>query len=247
MRPERFTPSLLVVLIGSLLLIAGTTAGAAVAETAAQTPERGQSASAGENTTGNVTDEAARSTVEGRIDSLETLSMTVESETTLGNTTYTRTDTVLYDAENERFRTDDGETVTVVNETGTWTYDARENVLSRSDLTFEDRYATATAGLAQLLSRTNVSMTDSEAVNDTTVYRFALEPAGHGYGPATMTVSMNATTELPDRVRVTSDADRFDFRTTATFRNVTVNESIPDERFSIETADERSGSEDSWE
>ena len=218
----------------SLLVTVSATTRAAIATTDTQPPPADHAtAPAGENATAVVAE------FERHYGTVETLSMTVDTETRVGDRSYATTTTVYLDRDRDRLRaaheTPEGTVVTVVNETGTVTYDADANVVRRSNRSFTDWSAIATAKLTQVLDRTNVTVTDRERTDNATAYRFATGRSA-GEGRTTVSVRLNTSTQLPTAARLRSEP--LGVATTARVRNLTVNEPIPSERFSVAVPDD---------
>lgn len=237
MPPERFTTPLVAVLLGSLLLVASVTAGATTVAQPDLTADH-QPVQSDENTTAADVTESS----EDRLASLETLSFSYETETVFNNSTTRSNTSVWIDYENERMRTERnseyGETITVVNESGTVVYDLDDETLYNRSQTF-DRNQTSVHSLSELYRQSEVSLDGRDEIDGAETYRLAIEPESEsGFtGFDEMTLWLDAETYVPAKFEMASESDRYSYETTIDFSNVSLNETIDDERFTIDTAD----------
>ncbi|MDS0260921.1 hypothetical protein NDI56_16085 [Haloarcula sp. S1CR25-12] len=255
MNPDILKAPLFAVLMGALLVLAGVTAGAvqmpqqdaaAVQPTPTPTDDATES---GESDTehGNETPTADEvlSTFQNRTSSLDTLVMTVETDITMdGNETHSTERTVWVDYENNRTRTertsDYGETITVRNGSATVTYNAEENTVSRFNSSFGDRQLDPT-GLDRLINNSDAAFEGREQLDGEETYRLSLEPNTTGTmvtGSVDVTVWLDAETYFPTQAQTAVSSDDYSFETTQRYRNVSLNESLSDDRFTIDIPDD---------
>lgn len=262
MNPGKLTAPLIAVLLGALLVLAGVTTGAVempqqdTATDAQPTPtptenpaDGGESnnepATANERTNETPTGDEILSTYQNRTASLDTLVMTVETNiTTDGNETYSSEKDVWVDYENERSRTERtseyGKTITVRNETATVTYNVEENSVSRFNGSLTDRQFDPT-GLNQLINNSDATFEGREQLNGEETYRLSLEPNTTDLtvtGSFNITVWVDAETYFPTQAHSSMSSEEYSFETTQQYRNVTLNESLSDERFTIDIPDD---------
>ena len=239
MRPETRTTSTVVALLGSLLLLVAAISGAATAAlaaaTSAQPSEYAQTDAPDDE---NLTAETILEDYQQRMDSLETLTMAAQT-----NSSYSASSTqsVWVDFENERIRTERdseyAETITVTNQSGTVTYNVDENTVSRYDYAFDDQYGSQ-FGLGPVFNNSEVTYEGTETIDGTEAYRLNAEPeTQYGNTSLDVTIWLSAETSLPVRYEMSSDGES-SYETTLRFTNVTVNETIPDERFTIDIPDD---------
>jgi hypothetical protein len=141
------------------------------------------------------------------------------------------------DFENERMRVERnssyGETITVRNQTGTVVYNVGENTVSRYNYTFEDRYGTQ-MGLETLVNTSDVTYEGTETIDGTEAYRLEVEPESqYGNLSSNVTLWLSTDTTLPVRFEMSSSGE-YSYEVTQRFTNVTVNETIPADRFTID-------------
>jgi len=262
MHPDTLKAPLVAVLLGALLVLAGVTTGAVQIpqqETATDpqptpTPtedptdegeDDDESTTATTQNTENLTGDRILSTFQNRSDSLETLVMTAETNiTTDDNETHSSEKKIWVDYENERIRTertsDYGETITVRNESTTVTYNVEENSVSRFNSSVTDRQFDPT-GLERLSNNSDATFEGREQLDGEETYRLSLEPNMTGTpvtGSVTITVWLDAETYFPKQTHSAVSSENYSFETTQQYRNVSLNESLSDDRFSIDVPDD---------
>lgn len=242
MCPERRISPAYVALLGSLLLlVAAIAVPAAAAPTPADSTAYSQS-DAAEPDDGNLTAETILEGYREQMDSLETLTVDIQSNATSESYSSASEQTIWVDFENERIRTEldseYGETITVRNETGTVVYNVDENTVSSYNYTFDDRYGDQ-FGIGTLTNDSEVTYAGTETIDGTETYRLDIEPeTQYSTGNYNLTLWMDAETYLPVQYEMRSDSERYSYELTQRYTNVTVNETIPDERFTIDIPDD---------
>lgn len=258
MNPDTLKAPLVAVLLGALLVLAGVTTGAV------QMPQQDTTTDAqptptpteddtdgGENNEERATATETRtggeilSTFQNRSDARETLVMTVERNiTTGGNETYSTEKDVWVDYENERIRTerssDYGETITVRNESTTVTYNVEENSVSRFNATVTDRQLDPT-GLDRLANNSDATFEGREQLGGEETYRLSIEPNMTGTpvtGSVNITVWLDAETYVPKQTHSAVSSENYSFETTQQYRNVSLNETLSEDRFTIDVPDD---------
>lgn len=245
MRPDRRT-STIAALLGVLLLvtaIGGPATAAPAATTPAQPSEHATSeyAQTDAEATDNLTAEDILDGYRQRVSSLETLTLTVQSDANSSSYSSSSTQSIWVDFENNRIRTERnssyGETVTVRNESGTVSYNVEENTVSRYDYTFDDQYGDQ-FGLGPVFNNSDVTYEGTETIGGTEAYRLDAEPETE-YGDASydVTIWLSTETDLPIQYEMSSDGE-YSYEVTQRYTNVTVNETISDERFTIDIPDD---------
>lgn len=256
MRPERTIPSTVAVTLGALLLVLAAVAGPAAATQASPTdvspsedtqtdaPDSGAQTDDGNRTAESIVDAFDR-----RMSSAETLSMTIVSNASSSSYSSSSETTVWVDFENNRSRiersSDYGETVTVRNESGTVTYNVAENTVSSYNYSFSEQNP-GQFGVERLLDNSTVTYEGTETIDGETAYRLAIHPETryNVSGSYNVTLWVDTETNLPVQTYIHSASDQYSYEVTQRYRNVTVNETIPDERFSIDVPDDAERPED---
>jgi len=262
MNPDTLKAPLVAVLLGALLVLAGVTTGAvqipqqdtATDAQPTQTPTDDDT-DGGENddepttatkqNTENLTGDRILSTFQNRSDSLDTLVMTAETNiTTDDNETHSTEKKIWVDYENKRIRTertsDYGETITVRNESTTVTYNVEENSVSRFNSSVTDRQFDPT-GLERLINNSDATFEGREQLDGEETYRLSLEPYMTGTpvtGSVNITVWLDAETYFPKQAHSAVSSENYSFETTQHYRNVSLNESLSDDRFTIDVPDD---------
>jgi len=262
MNPDRLKAPLVAVLLAALLVLAGATTGAVeipqqdTDADAQSTPTPTVDATDGDEptsepaTTSEDTDETPSgdeilSASENRLSSLETLVMSVETNITTGeNETYSTEKDVWVDYENDRIRTerasDYGETVTVRNESQTVTYNVDENSVSRFNSSLTERRFDPT-GLDRLFNGSDATLEGRERLDGEETYRLSLEPNTTELATVDsfdITVWVDAETYFPKEASTVVSSENYSFETTQRYRNVSLNESLSDDRFTIDVPDD---------
>jgi len=177
-----------------------------------------------------------------RLGSLETAVMTVETNVTVdgGRTTSTEQRTWV-DYENDRLRseteTDRTETITVRNESWTVTYDVENERVHRFE---NDGDAGPRTTVDRLLNSSDLGYEGRERLDGEATYRLSVEPTNTGSmsGSVDATVWVDTETYFPEAAHVETDSESFDYEMDAQFRNVTLNASIPADRFTIDVPED---------
>lgn len=260
--PDKLKAPLIAVLLGALLVVAGVATGTVQVSQqdtdadAQSTPTPPPDAADGDErlngpaTTTDDTNETPSgdeilSASENRLSSLNTLVMSVETNiTTGGNETYSTEKDVWVDYENDRIRTertsDYGETITVRNESQTVTYNVEENSVSRFNSSLTDRQFDPT-GLDRLFNDSDATFEGREQLDGEETYRLSLEPNKTGLGTVdsfNITVWVDAETYFPKEARSVVSSENYSFETTQQYRNVSLNESLSDDQFTIDIPDD---------
>jgi outer membrane lipoprotein-sorting protein len=251
MVPDNLRTAAVAVLLGALVALSGIGTGAATVadgSTDAVQPTETPTDAADDDATDGPDDETDDSTPPSgdevvetfreRVGSLETVVMTVETNVTVdGNRTMTTEQRTWVDYENGRLRseteTDRTETITVRNESWTVTYDVKNEQVNR----FENGGGTGPrTTVDRMLNSSDVSYEGRERLDGEATYRLNVEPTNTGSmsGSVDATVWIDTETYFPEAVHIETDSENFGYEMDAQFRNVTLNASIPDDRFSID-------------
>ncbi|WP_284010468.1 DUF4367 domain-containing protein [Haloarcula pelagica] len=267
MSPERLKTPLAAVLMGSLLLLAGVTATTAVShqaapaaaqpsmDTTADTPDAADDGEAGANTatndSENITTADLVSRFQNRTDRLDTLVMTVETNSTMnGNQTYSSERTVWVDYEHDRMRTErtseyaqsatSNEFISVRNESGVVSYSVEDNTVHRYNSSFSDRPADVT-GLSSIVNNSEATFEGRERLDGEETYRLSLKPdldAMAATGEVTVTLWLDTDSYFLEKAHMVANSENHTVETTQDYRNVSLNESLSDERFTIDIPDD---------
>ena len=192
----------------------------------------------------NLTAEEILDTHEQRLESMETLSLTIRSNASSDSYSSSSTSSTWVDFSDEQIRTehssDYGDTITVRNESGSVTYNVEENTVRDSELTFSEVNPRDTGYLALAVNeQTELTYEETVPLNGTETYRLDIDyQSDYTEADQDGTVWINTETYMPVRYEVSMDSDRYSFESTVRFTNVSVNESIPDDRFSIDIPDD---------
>jgi len=192
----------------------------------------------------NLTAEEILDTHEQRLESMETLSLTIRSNASSDSYSSSSTSSTWVDFSDEQIRTehssDYGDTITVRNESGSVTYNVEENTVRDSELTFSEVNPRDTGYLALAVNeQTDLTYEETVTLNGTETYRLDIDyQSDYTEADQDGTVWINTETYMPVRYEVSMDSDRYSFESTVRFTNVSVNESIPDDRFSIDIPDD---------
>lgn len=245
MSSNNLRAALIAVTLGTLVALSGIGIGAATLSqqpSAVEQPaEVTQTTVAdAENGTSPADDDVVEA-FEERIESLETVEMTYEMNATFdGDQTMTSEQTVWADYENDRIRTetesDQTETITVRNESKTVTYDVENNQVHRYDNSGDAGPQTI---VDQLLSNGEYTYEERESLDGEETYRLDVTPTNTGdVSDVDATLWLDTDTHFPTQLTTSYGGDDYDYETTVTFRNVSLNEPIPDERFTIDIPDD---------
>jgi len=245
MVPDNLRAALLAVTFGSLLVCSSVVTGAAVASqqpTPEQSVQTTQSSADGNDSSAPDGD-AVVETFRDRFASIETVVMTVETDMQLNDDRSRTTEQRLWaDYENNRIRiereSNGTETVTVRNESKTVIYNADENTVSTFDNSGSVGSRTMVNGI---LNNTELTYETTERLDGEQTYRLSVTPnesAMAGPDSVETTLWIDTETYFPEKFHSVSDSENFDYEITGEFRNVTVNEAIPDSRFEIDVPDD---------
>lgn len=240
------TPSKRVLSVALAVLLAaaaGAVGPAAAAPTDSDTVAQTDTTVPADDETNLTTEEILQRHSE-QLDSLETISMTVRSNVSSDEYSSSSTSEIWVDFENSQMRTEQSSeyanTTTVRNDTGSVTYDADENTVRNSDLTFEDMNPKETRQFSlPLNNETDLTYEGTEIINGTETYRLDVEPQFNDTDRnVDATVWINAETYLPVQLESSMDSDSYSFESTVRFTDVSINETIPSERFSLDVPDD---------
>lgn len=192
------------------------------------------------NSEANLTAEQILETHDERLESLETLSLTVRNNVSSESYSSSSTSSIWIDFADEQMRTERSseysDTIIVRNETGSVTYNAEENTVRNSSITFSDMNPRENGFFYFVVNnQSEVTYEGTELRNGTETYRLDVDPQ-YDYSDAEYDVTLwiNADTYMPVQYEMSVDSDRYSSETSVQFTNVTINETIPDERFSID-------------
>jgi len=245
MRPEGNAPSSIAVLLGSLLLLVAAIGGPATAAPAASAPAQSADYAQTQADTPDADNETAAEILdsyERQLSSVETISLTVVSNSSSASYSSSAEQSIWVDFEENRLRTesttDYGETITVRNESGTVVYNVDDNTVSEYEYAFDGQYSTPLS-LDTLVNDSDFMYEGVETIDGPETYRLDIAPqmqyGNHSYQT---TVWVATETYLPVQSRTTSDSGQYSYEVTQEYRNVTVNEPIPEERFTIDVPDD---------
>jgi len=179
-----------------------------------------------------------------RLESMETISMTVRMNTSSDQYSSSSTSEIWIDFDDNQMRTESSSeyanTTTVRNETGTVTYNADENTVRDSNLTFEDMNPRETQQFALLLNNeTELTYEGTEHIDGTETYRLDIEPQASSIdAEVDATAWISSETYMPIQIESSVEADNSSFESNVQFTNVSINETISDERFSLDVPDD---------
>jgi outer membrane lipoprotein-sorting protein len=180
-----------------------------------------------------------------RIETLETVEFERTTESTYDGETATNTDRVAVDLDDFQKRIDTvdssfgSNTTTVVNESTSVIYDPAHDTVSEFTVSGEQILLPR---LEQLANESVLSYEfgGTETVDGRSAY--VLEAVPEREVPEdtelSMTVYVDTETHFPIRVASESVTDDAEYSSTVTYRNVTVNEGIPDTRFELDLPDD---------
>lgn len=243
MVPDNLRTALVAVSLGSLVLLSGLgMAGAVAAQQPSDVvqPSQSSATAADDATNGSSpSGEEIADRVEERVNSLDTLVVTHVSNTSMGENESITTERKMWiDNENDRVRTetetDTTEIVTVTNESASVTYNVEENTVSTFERSGDSPPMTP---INAIVENTDLSYETTERVDGVKTHRLNAAPSEDGPmgDSAEMTVWVDADSYLPVKTTTLVENDEYgDFETTSRFQNVTVNEPIDDDRFSID-------------
>ena len=243
MVPDNPRAAMSAVTLGSLVVLSSLGIGGVAAQQPSvaqsiQTPDEVSDAPGdGNESTSDGEDIVA--SFEERIESLESLVMTYETNVTGENFTTTTERTMWVDYENDRIRTETHtnrtDVVTVRNESHTVTYDAENEQVNRYETPDGDVTRTPVDGF---VGDTNVTYEGRDRVDGEQTYRLDIaRPNTSGLSTSVdTTVWINTDTYFPTKAAV--ESENSDFNVTIHFRNVSLNASIPDDRFTIDVPED---------
>jgi len=240
MVPDELRTAAVAVTLGALVVCSGIGTGAAALADGSTAPVQPTETTPtpDDATDSSPSGDEVVETFRERIGSLETVVMTVETNVTVdGDRTMSTEKRAWVDYENDRVRseteTDRTETITVRNESWTVTYDVKNEQVNRFEHDGETGPRTT---VDRMLNSSDLSYEGRETRDGEAVYRLGVEPTNTESmsGSVDATVWVDTETYFPEAVHVETDSENFDYEMDAQFRNVTLNASIPDDRFSID-------------
>jgi len=264
MVPDNLRAAVLAVTLGSLVALSGVPVGGAVAaqqpsdavqstQLSFEDPNRDSDSdpsNENQNENQNETDsdspapsgEEVVERFEERVESLDTLVMTYETNVTVdGNTTMGTERRMWVDYENDRVRTETEtnrtHTITVRNESRTVTYDVENEQVNRFDTVGNLSDPTPVGGL---VTDTELTYEGRERLDGEETYRLSATPtdANETSGTVDVTVWLDADTYFPTKVTSELLGGDYDYEMTGHFRNVSLNEPIDDDRFTIDVPED---------
>jgi outer membrane lipoprotein-sorting protein len=250
MVPDNLRAAVVAVTLGSLVALSGVGIGGAVA--AQQPTDAVQSTQLSFEDPGPDPDSDSDSAspsgedvverFEERVDSLDTLVMTYETNVTVdGNTTMGTERRMWVDYEHDRVRTetetDRTHVITVRNESQTVTYDVENEQVNRFDTVGNLSDPTP---VGDLVTGTELTYEGRERLDGEQTYRLHATPtdANETSGTVDVTVWLDAETYFPTKVTSELDGGDYDYEMTGQFRNVSLNESIDDDRFTVDVPED---------
>ena len=182
-----------------------------------------------------------------RLSTLETVEFTRTTESTFGNETTTRTIHVIADLEDGQKRTETVNnsvgvnTTTVMNESTVVTYNEDENTVSEYEIS-GDR--TPLPSISPLGNESLVSYefagTATVEGEDAYVLEGTPQLSRDTEAETTLTVYVDTETYFPVKLESATSGENYDFSSTVTHTNVTLNEPIPDGTFELDVPDDAS-------
>lgn len=251
MVPDTPRATLTAVAISTLLLLSSIgTGGAAVSQ---QPPAVDRPAHDVQFTPSNAADANDSTSPDGdevierfeeRLASLETALMTYETTMQSDDRTITTERRLWLDRENSRVRTETETNrtnrITVRNESTIVTYDVENNRVNRINRSGETTPQTL---LEPLVNGSELTYEGREQIDGESAYRLDVEPSNAlDSDSVNVTLWLDSETYFPTRITTVSGSGDAAFTSTIRIQNVTLNEPIPDDRFTIdipEDADRR--------
>lgn len=238
MVPDKLRAPILVAALAALV-VAGGVAGTSIAID--QSDESPDTQPTDDASTAESSDDAnVVSSFEGRIASLETLSMiqkmTMETDGNHSSTTETR---MWIDFEDDQVRREvvnssyGSERITVRNESQSVSYDPADNTVTRHDTTGTTVYTP----VKSLLNASEITYEERERVDGESTYRLSLVSNESMGAKANATLWIDTDTHFPKKMHVSPESEEMSYTMTMAFSNVSLNTEIPDSRFSIEIPD----------
>ena len=264
MVPDNLRAAVLAVTLGSLVTLSGVGIGGAVAaqqpsdaeqstQLSFEDPDRDSDSdpdNENQNENENETDSGPASPsgdevverFEERVESLDTLVLTYETNVTLdGNATMWTERRMWVDYENDRIRTETEtertHSITVRNESRTVTYDVENQQVNRFDTVGNLSDPTP---VGDLVTDTELTYEGRERLDGEETYRLSATPtdANEASGTADVTVWLDAETYFPTKMTSELTGDDYEYEATAHFRNVSLNETLDDDRFTIDVPED---------
>lgn len=235
-------PALFAVLASVMLLTTGT-AGVAVAGMSATTVAQTADSSAETPDGAEVIDSFT-----SRLSSLDTVQFTRVSETELNNDTHSQKEHVVADLADFQSRTETvgadstygSNTTTVTNESMSITYNADENTVSR----FESEREILLPRLERLANESAVDYeyAGTDTVDGREVCVLELTPAEQPDidVETSVTLYVDSETYFPVQAVSTVESEEYSSTTTMNYKNVTLNEEIPDSTFELDVPEDAS-------
>jgi len=246
MVPSNLRAALLAVTFGSLLVCSSVVTGAAVAsqQPTLEQPAQTTQPPADANNSSAPDDDAVVETFRDRFTSIETVVMTIETDIQVNDNRSMSTEQRLWvDYENDRVRSEidfnGTETVTVRNESKTVMYNAEENTVS----TFNNTGSVGSPNMIRgILNNSELTYEATERLNGEQTYRVSVTPTDANamarFDSVEATLWIDAETYFPEKFHAVTDSDDSGYEMTTRFRNVTLDEAIPDSRFEIDVPDD---------
>ncbi|WP_324665755.1 DUF4367 domain-containing protein [Haloarcula sediminis] len=186
----------------------------------------------------NLTAEQILETHEEQLDSIETLSFTVHNNYSSESYSSSSTSSMWIDFADEQMRTESesADTISVRNETASVRYDVEEKTVRTTNITFSGADPRDNGFFPFVLNnQSEVTYEETDLLNGTETYRLDINPQ-YDYSDAEhdVTLWINAETYMPVQYEMSEDSDRYNSETSVQFTNVSINETISDERFSID-------------
>lgn len=250
MVPDNPRATLTAVAIGTLVLLSSIGAGGAAiaqqppavdrpAHDVQLTPSDATDVNDSNDSTAPDGDEVVEQ-LKDRLASLDTIVVTYETTMRSDDRTTTSERKLWIDRENNRVRTE-AETnrttrITVRNESAIVTYDVENNRVSRID---RDGETTPRTLIEPLVNGSELTYEGRERIDGEIAYRLDVEPSNAlGSDSTDVTLWLDPETYFPTRVTTVSGSGDAEFTSTVRIRNVTLNEPIPDDRFTIDIPDD---------
>ncbi|WP_222918913.1 DUF4367 domain-containing protein [Natrinema sp. SYSU A 869] len=242
MAPDSLRAALIAVTLGSLLVFSSVATGAgAISGQPATVEQPAQATQSSTTDTANgssPTDSAVVETFTDRMTSLDMVAMTYEMNMTFDTDRTTTTEQQMWiDSENNRTRTESSseqtETITVSNESETVTYDVENNQVSRFDHSSD---TSPQSPVEQLVTDNEFTYEGQESLDGEETYRLDVNQTDG----ETMAESVDTTlwldtdTYFPTKIVHDVSDDDYEYEMVVDIRNVSLNEPISDERFTID-------------
>ncbi|ELY83947.1 DUF4367 domain-containing protein [Natrinema gari] len=241
MVPDSLRTALIAVTLGSLLVLSSVATGAGAVSsqpTTVEQPTQATQSTATDAADSPPTDGEVVETFTDRMASLDTVVMTYEMNMTFDSDRTSSVENRLWiDAENDRVRTETNsermETITVSNESETVTYDVENNQVSRFDHTGETGPQTS---IDQLITENEFAYEGQETIDGEATYRLDMTPTESNTmaDSADTTLWIDTDTYFPTKLTRDASGENYEYEMVMDIRNVSLNEPIADDRFTID-------------